>query len=553
MNAIETSKNGRVFQGTCFAIGRRVTAGLAALAALAAGAAGAAAQAQVDWVVGTRGVMVAVDAADNVFTADFDQNLGTEIVVTKRDVDGNLLWVSEIDQTDNSKWERAQWVAVDSQGAVLVCGTLMSGFSNPVEAASLLLKFAPDGTPVYRIVYESGFDGSSTRKLLLDQADNAYVLGKGPAVTKIKKFTSNGVSQWTWLDPYGIGLPVNFKFAPNGDMVVTGRAVFGSINGYARVNRQGNSVWGLPGVQSLTVGDAAGDGLGNSYLVHGEFVSNGGTVIKKLDPQGALLWERAYPSSGFRIEVGSDQAAVVSGFPNSGAPGAAFFKVDPAGSLLWSNLDADGPLALLLHAHMLLDASNNAYLAASTLFDMAVCKVRADGTSAWTVTTTGSNSSGIALGNQVGSVFVTGGNTARLVENVPEIGTSYCVGAPNSVGPGASITVYGSTVVADNDVLLTAQGLPPNLPGIFIFAPLQVQVPFGAGFRCVGGSITRVLPLKVATPWGTIQRALDLQVPPASGLIVPGSTHNFQFWYRDPLGPGGSTFNLSNGRQVVFQ
>jgi hypothetical protein len=127
------------------------------------------------------------------------------------------------------------------------------------------------------------------------------------------------------------------------------------------------------------------------------------------------------------------------------------------------------------------------------------------------------------------------------------------VGAPNSVGPGASITVYGSTVVADNDVLLTAQGLPPNLPGIFIFAPLQVQVPFGAGFRCVGGSITRVLPLNVATPWGTIQRALDLQVPPASGLIVPGSTHNFQFWYRDPLGPGGSTFNLSNGRQVVFQ
>lgn len=550
MNTNDISIHGRHPQAHRATVARRAASGLAALALLAIAAQ---AQVQIDWVVDTRGVMVAVDGADNVFTADYEQNLGTEITVTKRDVDGNLLWVSEIDQTDNTKWERAQWVAVDGQGAVLVCGTLMSGFSNPVEAASLLLKFAPDGTPVYRIVYESGFDGSATRKLLLDEADNAYVLGKSPAVTKIKKFSSNGAPQWTWLDPYGIGLPVNFKFAPDGDMIIAARSLFGSINGYARVDRQGNSVWGLPGVQSLTVGDAAGDGLGNSYLVHGEFVANGGTVIKKLDPQGALLWEKAYPSSGFRIEVGSDQAAVVSGFPNSGSAGAAFFKVDPAGSLLWSNLDADGPLGLLLHAHMLLDASNNAYLAASTLFEMAVCKVRADGTSAWTVTTTGSNSAGLALGNQVGSVFVTGGDTARLVENVPEIGTSYCVGAPNSAGPGASITVYGSSVVADNDVLLTAQGLPPNLPGIFIFAPQQAQVPFGDGFLCVGGSVTRVLPMKVATPQGTLQQALDLQAPPISGLIVPGSTHHFQFWYRDPQGPGGSTFNLSDARQVAFQ
>jgi hypothetical protein len=195
---------------------------LRALSVLAALATVAQAQVQVDWVVDTRGVMVAVDGADNVFTADYEQNLGTEITVTKRGVDGNLLWVAEVDQTDNTKWERAQWVAVDSQGAVLVCGTLMSGFSNPVEAASLLLKFAPDETPLHRIVYESGFDGSSTRKLLLDENDNAYVLGMGSGpsgfVGKLK------------------------KFAPDGDLVVAARAIIGSINGYARVDRQGNTV-----------------------------------------------------------------------------------------------------------------------------------------------------------------------------------------------------------------------------------------------------------------------------------------------------------------------
>lgn len=514
------------------------------------------AQVQVDWIAPTRGVSIAVDAADNSFTADFDQALGTEIRVTKRDVHGNLLWTASIDQTDNTKWEAATWVAVDSQGDVLVSGTLMSGFSNPVEAASILLKFAADGTPRYRIVYESSFDGSSTRKLLLDEADNAYVLGKGSApagvVTKIKKFSSAGVPQWTYFDSRGIGLPVNFKFAPNGDMLVAARAPFGSVNGYARVDRQGNEVWSRTGVQSLTVGDAAGDSLGNSYLVHGEYVFNGGTMVKKLDAQGALLWEFAYPSAGLRIEVGGDDHAVVCGLPNSGTAGAAFFKLDAAGAVLWANLDADGPLGLLQHAQLLMDASGNAYLAASTLFEMAVCKIHGDGSSAWTATMSGSGAKGIALGNSPGTVFVVGGNTARLRDTSIGIGNSYCVGAINSTGAGASMLVLGSTLVGSNDVLLQATGLPPNKSGVFMFAPNQASTPFGSGFLCLGGQIRRVLPGFVSTPLGTAQRVLDLTAAPALGVIVPGLPQNFQCWYRDPQGPGAGTFNLSDGYSVMF-
>lgn len=530
-------------------LGRAVSAAVLASAA--------AAQAQVDWNADTRGVMVAVDAADNVFTADYEQNLGEEISVTKRDVHGNLLWVAKIDQTDATKWERASWVAVDSHGDVLVCGTLMSGFSNPVEAASLLLKFASDGTPLYRIVYESGFDGSSTRKLLLDEADNAYVLGRGSGpfgfTTKIKKFASDGSPHWTWFDADGIGAPINFKFAPNGDMVVAARGIFGSINGYARVDRQGNGLWAIPGVQSLTVGDAAGDAAGNTYLVHGEFVANGGTVVRKVDAQGNTLWSNAYAGAGFRIEVPPDQAPIVSGFPSTSLAGAAFFKVGPDGAQLWSNLDADGPLALLLHAQMLVDAQGNAYLAASTLFEMAVCKVNADGSNGWTVTTAGSNSAGLALGNIPGSVFVVGGRTARILEDLPEIGTSYCVGAPNSVGAGASIAAFGSALVAQNEVLLTVAGLPPGKLGLFIVSDTQAQLPFGDGFLCLGGSVQRILQPQVAGGLGAVQLALDLTSAPLAGLAVPGADLDLQFWYRDPAGPLGSGFNLSDAREIAFQ
>jgi hypothetical protein len=370
----------------------------------------------VDWVQPTRGVSIAVDAANNVYTVDYEYALGAEMIVTKRDASGALVWEKSFDQTDPTKWERASWVATDSRGNVIVCGTYMSGYSNPVEAASIVMKFDPNGTLLWRNVYESSFDGSSVKKCLVDASGNIYVLGNGsgPAgyVTKVKKFAPNGTAQWSYFDSAGIGLAVNFKFTPDGFITITGRSLFGSVNGYAKIDLSGNAVWSYPGVFSLTVGDCDGDAFGNTYLV------NGGTVITKVGPSGAPIWENVYGIAGLRVEVGSDNRPVVSGYPNANAAGAAFIKVDENGGLVWSNLDADGPLMLLLQAQMLLDGANNAYLAAGTLFEMAVCKVNSDGTSAWTQTVAGSgHADAIVLGDIDNSVFVVGGVTARISQD----------------------------------------------------------------------------------------------------------------------------------------
>lgn len=402
--------------------GRGATA-LVLLAAPAAVLSARVAQADlsVAWTQPARGESIAVDAEDNVFTVDYEYALGAEMVLTKRASDGSLLWHASHDQADATKWERAAWVAVDGAGNAIVAGTLMSGYSSPVEAASIVMKFDPLGGLLWRQVFDSPFDGSSVRRCLVDGADNVYVLGLGvgPAglVTRVKKFAPDGTPLWDYFDAAGIGAPLHFKLAPDGRILIAARAFTGNRNGYAKIDLDGNTVWSLAGVPSLTAGDTAGDSLGNSYVVHGESASGGGTVIRKLDPAGAPLWERIEPLAAFRVEVGSDDRPVVSGFPSTGAAGAAFAKLDESGETLWRNADADGPLSLLLHAHMLIDGANNAYLAAGTLFEMAVCKVRGDGTSAWTSTLPGGHARAIALGrtaSEGGSVFVVGGATARL-------------------------------------------------------------------------------------------------------------------------------------------
>ena len=369
------------------------------------------------WVQPTRGVSVALDAADNVYTVDYEQALGAEMSLTKRAANGTMLWVASFDQTSTTAWERASWVATDSAGNAIVCGTLMSGYSNPVEAASIVMKFDPNGAMAWRRVYETSFDGSSVRKCLVDASDNVYVLGLGNGpngrVTKVKKFAPDGTALWSFFDNAGIGAPLNFKLTPDGALLITGRYITGSYLGFAKVDLDGNLIWTYPAVFSMTAGDSAGDVFGNTYLVHGNATANG-TLIKKLDSSGALLWERGHGMAGFRVEVGNDQQAVVSGFPNTGTAGAAFIKIDTAGNLRWSNLDADGPLGLLAHAQMLIDRDNNAYLAAGTMSEMAVCRVNSDGSSGWTQTVAFGYAQAIALGNTDNSIYLVGGTTARL-------------------------------------------------------------------------------------------------------------------------------------------
>ncbi len=156
----------------------------------------------------------------------------------------------------------------------------------------------------------------------------------------------------------------------------------------------------------------------------------------------------------------------------------------------------------------------------------------------------------VALGKAVVSL--------PAMEAVNIIGSSpwstYCTAAPNSAGFGAQISASGSASQAANDLVLEISGAIPSNVGLFYYGPNQIEVPFGHGFRCVGGTSFRLHPAQVADASGQTQRAIDNTLPPANsgpGALMPGSTFQFQYWYRDPAA-GGANFNLSNALSVTF-
>ena len=132
------------------------------------------AQVNVEWSSYPGGVTLAADQQHNIYSANWDYNPGGDITLTKRACNGSVLWNASYDNTDNSRHEVVTWLDTDSQNNCLVSGTIRSGYSNPVNAASLLMKYDSDGNLLWRNVFESTFDGSYTTKILVDNDDNKY-------------------------------------------------------------------------------------------------------------------------------------------------------------------------------------------------------------------------------------------------------------------------------------------------------------------------------------------------------------------------------------------
>ena len=130
------------------------------------------------------------------------------------------------------------------------------------------------------------------------------------------------------------------------------------------------------------------------------------------------------------------------------------------------------------------------------------------------------------------------------------LGTNYCISTVNSTGAASIISAIGSTSIAANNLLLSADSLPAQ-PGIFIAGPGQGQLPFFNGFLCIDPNGLQRFVDTSAPTGGVITEAVDFATSALGGLnVAAGSSYNYQRWNRDPAGGGGNA-NFSDGLEIV--
>jgi len=169
-----------------------------------------------------------------------------------------------------------------------------------------------------------------------------------------------------------------------------------------------------------------------------------------------------------------------------------------------------------------------------------------------------------------GGVSVAGaGDWIRLTVGVGSTGTPFCFGdgsgatcpcgnlggtgegCGNSAGAGALLVASGSGSAVVDDLALTGSQLPPGVPALFFAGTTAIAggALFGDGIRCAGGQLTR---LEISFVDGGGQASTSVGIAAALGA-APGTRSLLQLWYRDPAGPCGTQFNLSNALDLTWQ
>lgn len=128
------------------------------------------------------------------------------------------------------------------------------------------------------------------------------------------------------------------------------------------------------------------------------------------------------------------------------------------------------------------------------------------------------------------------------------VGSKYCTANFNSTGSPADLSAAGSRSAAAGTLALTSAPVP-NQFGVFFHGQSPSQTPFGNGFLCTTGGITRGAVVSAAS--NVASYTYDNSDPKHSLTAFAGSTRYFQHWFRDPMG-GGALFNTSNALSIAI-
>ncbi|HVS18504.1 MAG TPA: hypothetical protein VMT18_07885 [Planctomycetota bacterium] len=359
-----------------------------------------------------------------------------------------------------------------------------------------------------------------------------------------------------------------------------------------RLDGGGNVQWILPifdSVGSTQPTSVVADETGGLYVcgwtsadLTGAQAGGNDAFLARIDAGGGLVWLSQFggvtDDHSSAVALAPDQGAFVGGRRKSPIPfestDAFLSRIDPAGNVLWTRTDIqpnwDDIEGLAPNGSGGVFACSNAVAPLSPSFDAFYASISGEGALEYVkyVGDLFTKDFAPAIASDGGSGLLLAGWTNASLFG-PELGgddifvahydgceldpwSVDCESTPNSTGKTALIGAYGSSEVTNDDFKLVTASCPSSTLGLFVMGATANSTPFGNGVLCVGGSVLRLLPALNTGTSGSTFLELDFDDPssPAS-QIAPGSTWNFQFWFRD-LAAGGAGFNLSNGLSVTF-
>ena len=286
------------------------------------------------------------------------------------------------------------------------------------------------------------------------------------------------------------------------------------------------------GLYTLLVSDAGTNNTGNYALdlqvlppqVHVPILGYGQTLTVAINHGSDSDWLRFDGLRGDRVIL------AVNGLNYDLDP--RIQVMDPSGTIWW------------------LDLSCNSTYNTTCSFTSGVLTLPDDGTYYIAVLDNGWDNTGSL---NVSLTCVLG--TCPTISAPISLGTPYCSSTPNSTGVAATMDVIGSADVASNDVEVLVRDVPPGQWGIvFMGATAGPGIPISGsqGSLCMSQSTPIVrLATVLSNNANQMRRFLDLNSNLMVGHVLPGSTWNFQAWFRDS-NPGPTT-NTSDGMSVLFQ
>ncbi len=122
---------------------------------------------------------------------------------------------------------------------------------------------------------------------------------------------------------------------------------------------------------------------------------------------------------------------------------------------------------------------------------------------------------------------------------------AYGTGKLTSLGQEARLGFEGFASHEQDDFELRVTQAVPNVAGVAFWGLAQASAPFQGGVKWVASPTQRM---------GVVQTdasgAVSIAVPIDAGMV--GQTRYYQFWFRDPSHPDGTTVGLTNGLSVSF-